>query len=90
MVGLETTPFVLIQGDGLRRGILREVVTGGTLAGDDRLAPSDGEVLVRDDGDDGLINPTIAALKLQQVAGDIDGVLPIHRGLGHASVRANL
>ena len=65
-------------------------MTGGTLGGDDGLAACDREILVRDDGDDGLINPTIAALKLQQVAGDIDGVLPIHRGLGHASVGAHL
>ena len=90
MIGVQATPFVLIQGDGLRRGILREVVTGGTLAGDDRLAPSDGEVLVRDDGDDGLINPTIAALELEQVAGDVDGILTIHRSLRHAPVRAHL
>ena len=90
MVSIETTPFVLLQGDGLRRGILRQIVTGGTLGGDDGLTPSDSEILIRDDGDNRLINPTITALKIQQVAGDINGVLTIHHGLWHASVGAHL
>ena len=89
MVSLEAAAFVLLQGDRLRRSILREVVTGGTLAGDDRLTASDREILIRDDGDDGLISPTIAALELEQVAGDVDGILTIHRRLGHTPVGAD-
>ena len=90
MVGVQTAAFRLLQGYGLGRGVLGQVMAGGALGGDDGLTAGDREILVGGDGHDGDIRAAIAALEFEQVTGDVDRVLLHHRGLRHASVGPHL
>ena len=90
MIGVQTAAIDLAQRHRLRGDILGQIVTGGAPGREDGLAPGEGERLIRDDGDDRFVQTSVAAAEREQIAGDVNGVLALHRDLRHASVGPHL